>query len=302
MPSLVDLLIVVTSMIVSFLGVSSLVFRSNKSVLDSSIPARFASKRRGVNRSAHEFGVAWLYKSGTHYDVALGIDEENVYLAPRPVWKVRLGKPAYVIPRRQIVSVTLEASAEIITVRGTKIRCEDFVGEVFEESVENVDVKQLIDTDVLYSMMKRRQLRETYDLDRGFTQIRATSLALIAVATTFAVLHEQWLVALGVVTGGLLIVGVLDHALSHLLKGDRALERVVSCTKGELTVAAVVSVLPPSVTASVISFGAHRSDSLLSFVAGASYAVALSMAALLAGLAFMKVKSQVPSSTSSSRR
>ena len=74
------------------------------------------------------------------YDVTLGIDEHNVYLAPRPVWKVRLGKPAYVIPRGEISSLTLEASAEIITVWDANIRCEDFVGEVFEESVENVDV------------------------------------------------------------------------------------------------------------------------------------------------------------------
>jgi hypothetical protein len=60
--------------------------------------------------------VAWLYKSGAHYDVTLGIDEHNVYLAPRPVWKVRLGKPVYVIARGEISSLTLEASAEIITV------------------------------------------------------------------------------------------------------------------------------------------------------------------------------------------
>jgi hypothetical protein len=135
--------------------------------------------------------VAWLYKSDAHYDVTLGIDEHNVYIAPRPAWKVRLGKPAYVIPRGEIVSVTLEANAEIITVSGAKIRFEDFVGEVFEESLENVDAERLINTDVLDSMMERRQLRQAYDLDRGFTQIRMTSLALIVVANSFAMLHEQ---------------------------------------------------------------------------------------------------------------
>jgi hypothetical protein len=173
---------------------------------------------------------------------------------------------------------------------------------VFEESVENVDVKQLINTDVLYSMMKRRQLNETYDLSRGFAHIRATSLALVFVVTTFAISCGQWLVALGVVTGGQFIVGALGRTLSQLMKGNRARERVVSCATRELTVAAVVSVLPPCATGAAISFGSHRSGSLISFVAGVSYALALSMAALLAGLAFMKVKSQVPRSTSVSRR
>jgi hypothetical protein len=229
------------------------------------------------------------------YDVTLGIDEHNVYLAPRPVWKVRLGKPAYVIPRGEISSLTLEASAEIITVWDANIRCEDFVGEVFEESVENVDVKQLINTDVLYSMMKRRQLNETYDLNRGFTEIRATNLALVVVVTTFAIARGRWLMALGVITGGLFIVGVLDRVLSQLLKGNRAQARLVSGTTRELIFAALFSVLPPSVTGAVISFGMHKSDPLLSFVAGVSYASALSMAVILAGLALMKGKSQVSS-------
>jgi hypothetical protein len=109
-------------------------------------------------------------------------------------------------------------------------------------------------------------------------------------------------VALGVVTGGLLIVGVLDDALSRLMMGELGLERIVSCTKGELTVLAIVSVLPPSVTGAAIAFGAQASDSLLSLVAGVSYALALSMAVFLAGLAFMKVNGQGPGSTLVSRR
>jgi hypothetical protein len=58
--------------------------------------------------------MEWLNKSGASYNVVLSIDETNVYLAPRPMWKVWFGEPEYTIPRGDILDLELGEIAEII--------------------------------------------------------------------------------------------------------------------------------------------------------------------------------------------
>jgi hypothetical protein len=100
----------------------------------------------------------------------------------------------------------------------------------------------------------------------------------------------QRLVALGIVVGGLLVAGVLGHLVGRSLSSDIAWERVAGSTRRHLVVALLCSVAPPAVTGFAISLGVHQSDSLLTFVEGASFAVAFSMALLLCGLAFIRAR------------
>ncbi|MGC2168473.1 MAG: hypothetical protein WA580_05165 [Acidimicrobiales bacterium] len=201
-----------------------------------------------------------------------------------------LGRPAYVIPRDDILSLKMETSVEIIRVEDAIIRCEDFIGEVFEESISAVDVKQLVNIEVLNSMMEPSPSKDDFALAKGFAEFRAIGLVLIALAATLAFSEAKWLMSLGIFLGGLLIVGVLGREVAQSLRSDLAPERIVGCTTRQLMIVAAITVLPPTVTGTAISVGVHQGNSLLSLAAGASYALALSMAILLGGLAVVRIQ------------
>jgi hypothetical protein len=236
--------------------------------------------------------MAWLAKSEGRYNVVLSIDESNIYLAPRPKWKAWFGEPEYTIPRGDILDLELEAVAEIIRCEGLSIRCEDFAGEVFEEPLGDLDVKQLIDTDVLTSMMERRPVMGALALGAGINRIRVGGLTVIMVAATCAYAEGRSLVALGIITAGTLVVGVLGSVLSRALTSDVAAERVAECTIRELTCAMVVCVVPPSITGGVICIGGYESGFFPLLVASVSLALAFSMAILLGGLVSLKIASK----------
>jgi uncharacterized membrane protein len=265
------------------------IFRSNSSLLDETIPVRFSTTNLRLGTSVHFVGAARLSRSGGSFDVTMGIDEGNVYLVPRPAWTVRFGKPAYVIPRGEILSIEPEVNAQVIHLNGECIRCEDFDGQIFEDRIQDVDVEQLIDTEDLYSMFRRRS-RDVTELNEGFDHIRMSSGSLFVLVATALGVKGDWSADLGFVLGGLLVMGALGHALGQLLRRELSTIRFLECSTRWLLTVAVVSVLPVIVSAIVNVVGLRDASHLLQFVAGLSLASALSVAVLTVGLARLRIK------------
>lgn len=292
-------LVVVIAVFVAICGAFQTVmmwkFRSNSSSLDETIPVRFSTKNLRLGTGVHLVGAARLSRSGGSFEVTMGIDEGNVYLVPRPAWMVRFGKPGYVIPRGEIVSIEPEVNAQLIHLNGQCIRCEDFAGQRFEERIENIDVDRLIDTEVLYSMFQRPYC-DVVELNHGFDRIRMSSASLFVLFAAALGVTGHWSADFGFVLGGLLVLGVLGPVLRHLLHGELATTRFLQCATRWSLIVALASVLPVIVSGSVNFFTLREASHPLQFVAGFSLASALSVAALTVGLARLRIKME-PSRT-----
>ena len=264
------------------------IFRSNSSLLDETIPVRFSTTNLRLGTSVHFVGAARLSRSGGPFDVTMGIDEgTSIPSSPAPM--VRFCKPAYVIPRGEILSIEPEVNAQVIHLNGECIRCEDFDGQIFEDRIQDVDVEQLIDTEDLYEMFRRRS-RDVIELNEGFDHIRMSSGSLFVLVATALGVKGDWSADLGFVLGGLLVMGALGHALGQLLRRELSTIRFLECSTRWLLTVAVVSVLPVIVSAIVNVVGLRDASHLLQFVAGLSLASALSVAVLTVGLARLRIK------------
>ncbi len=118
----------------------------------------------------------------------------------------------------------------------------------------------------------------------GVVASRGVGALLLLLASVCSALAGAWALAFGLTTGGLLVLGVLGHEVQKLMEDRHFVARAFEHTSVPIWVFALVSVVPTTVTGLVICLtNAHQR--FLMFVAGNSFAFAISILLLLLAVA-----------------
>ena len=264
-------------------------YRSHRSMLEVSIPARFAVKAIRKDCRGEDIGFGSMNMAGTVYRVRLSLDQNNVYLLPRSSIDAHMGSPTYRIPRIEIVGVAQNSDTATIKVADKNIKVERFVGLELDQVLGSPNAH--IDSEKFRVKVDSLGLQGSSHLSRVFIPLQLGGAVVLLLACAAAVTNRRWPLAFGFLVGGVLTLGLLGQMIAKSLDSVRPstddirdLRRLSTCSNLEFLVLGLLTTLPMALIGILLVLTLGRHNSFLMFLAGAGLAFAFSMMVLFIGL------------------
>ena len=267
--------------IVAWIVVSRWGFRSYRSMLEMSIPARYAERTDPRSRFAKEFGAGTLNCSGRPFAVSLSVDSRDLYLVPHPHWTIHWGMPSYVIPISDIHGSDVHADSATLQLATGSVVLRRYRGLSPDDAItRGPDGSEPTEVVAKTHPLHSESVPHVVHI---FTSLRIIAgLILIALGAS-AALAGHWEILIGFVIGGLLVLGALGRLIARAVNNPDHKRSTTQTSRATLAISGLTALIPLAI-AGVLILVLSDNDGFLEVLAGVCLAAAFSLLVLYVGL------------------